>query len=139
MKKNVAMWNGNFQFPYSKSKVEYIQKTSWYTDSSHMDLAGACFRIWSKKKFGMKKFMKWKPWAAQFSYHFAFTLLSNKSCMNFELPEFLLSPKYVHLKALLYSLHTYNILLGKPVTLIDTPGFGVVDLKFELKTIGEFF
>jgi len=24
---------------------------------------------------------------------------------------------------------------GKPVTLIDTPGFGVVDLKFELKTI----
>ena len=45
----------------------------------------------------------------------------------------------MHLKALLYSLHTYNILLGKPVTLIDTPGFGVVDLKFELKTIGEFF
>ena len=54
------------------------------------------------KKFEMNEFMKWKPWAAQFSDHLAFTLLSNKSCTNFELHEFFLSPKNVHLKALLY-------------------------------------
>ena len=52
------------------------------------------------KKFEMNEFMKWKPWAAQFSDHLAFTLLSNKSCTNFELYEFFLSPKNVHLKAL---------------------------------------
>ena len=54
------------------------------------------------KKFEMNEFMKWKPWAARFSDHLAFTLLSNKSCTNFELHEFFLSPKNVHLKALLY-------------------------------------
>ena len=51
------------------------------------------------KKFEMNEFMKWKPWAARFSDHLAFTLLSNKSCTNFELHEFFLSPKNVHLKA----------------------------------------
>ena len=40
--------------------------------------------------------------AAQFSDHFAFNLLSNISCMNFELHEFFLSPKNVHLKALVF-------------------------------------
>ena len=55
------------------------------------------------KKFEMNEFMKWKPWAARFSDHLAFTLLSNKSCTNFELHEFSLSPKNVLLKALLYS------------------------------------
>ena len=54
------------------------------------------------KKLEMNEFMKWKPWAARFSDHLAFTLLSNKSCTNFELHEFFLSPKNVHLKALLY-------------------------------------
>ena len=34
--------------------------------------------------------------------HLAFTLLSNKSCTNFELHKFFLSQKNVHLKALLY-------------------------------------
>ena len=53
------------------------------------------------KKFEMNEFIKWKPWAARFLDHLAFTLLSNKSYTNFELLEFFLSAKNVHLKALL--------------------------------------
>ena len=61
------------------------------------------------KKLEMNEFMKWKPRAARFSDHLAFTLLSNKSCTNFELHEFFLSPKNVHLKALLYLFYRKNI------------------------------
>ena len=50
------------------------------------------------KIFEMNKFMKWKPWAARFSDHLAVTLLCNKSCTNFGLHKFFLSPKFVHLK-----------------------------------------
>ena len=32
------------------------------------------------KKFEMNKFMKWKPWAAQFSDHFPFTSLQSCCC-----------------------------------------------------------
>ena len=60
------------------------------------------FLKWVQKKIEMNEFMKWKPWAVQYSDHLAFTLLSNKSCTYFELDEFFLSPKKVHLKALLY-------------------------------------
>ena len=53
------------------------------------------------KIFEMNEFTLWKPWTARFFDHPALTLLSNKSCTNFELHEFFLSPKNVHLKALL--------------------------------------
>ena len=54
------------------------------------------------KIFEMNEFTLWKPWTAQFCDHLAFALLSNKSCENFELRNFFLSPQNVHLKALLY-------------------------------------
>ena len=53
------------------------------------------------KKFEMNEFMKWKPWEARFCDHLAFTLLSNKSCTNFEQQDFFISPQNVYLKALL--------------------------------------
>ena len=49
--------------------------------------------------------MKWKPWAARFSDHLAFTLLSNKRCTNFELHECvvsLLTPEDIGFKCDLY-------------------------------------
>ena len=66
-----------------KSPIQKMySKASRYLASSCTDLAGALFWIGSKK-----------IWAARFFEHLGFTLLSNKSCTNFELHEFFLSPK----------------------------------------------
>ena len=60
--------------------------------SSCTDLAGARFWIGSRKIWDEQSYVV-KPWGAQFFDHLAFTLLSNKSCTNFELHKFFLSPK----------------------------------------------
>ena len=70
----------------------WYSKASRYTALSCTDLAGARFWIGSKK-FEMNEFMKWKPWTAGFYDHLAFTLLSDKSCTNFELHNFLFPQK----------------------------------------------
>ena len=70
-------------------------KASRYTTTSCMDLAGARFWI------GSKKFLSWANlWNENLEqHHLAFILLSNKSCTNFELQEFFLSQRNVHLNS----------------------------------------
>ena len=79
---------------------EIYSKASRYTASSCTDLADARFWIGSKNIWAEQIYVL-KPWATRFFDDLAFTLLNKKSCTNFELHEFFLSPKNVHLKALL--------------------------------------
>ena len=76
---------------YNLQRSKY-SKASRYVASSCTDLAGARFWIGSKKIWDERIYVV-KPWGARFFDHLAFTLLSNKSCTNFELHEFFLSPK----------------------------------------------
>ena len=85
----------------SKSPPKYVVRPWDTRPRAARTSQGHVFEL-GPKKFEMNEFMKWKPWAARVSDHLAFTLLSNKSCTNFELHEFFLSPKNVHLKTLLY-------------------------------------
>ena len=68
------------------TKIYKYSKASRYTALSCTDLPGARFWIGSKK-IEMNEFMQWKPWAAQFSDHLAFILLSKKCCTSFFFPQ----------------------------------------------------
>ena len=69
-----------------------FSKASRYTASSCTDLAGVRFWIGSKKIWDERSYVV-KPWAARFFDHLDFTLLSKKSCTNFELHDFFSFPK----------------------------------------------
>ena len=67
----------------------WYSKASRYTALSCTDLADARFWIGSKIIWDKRIYLV----KARFSDHLAFTLLSNKSCTNFELHEFFFPPK----------------------------------------------
>ena len=80
----------------SSSKIWWYSKASRYKASSFTDLTGAHFWI------GSKKIWDERIYVVKLLSSTVFWSLSHKSCTNFELHKFFLSPKYVHLKALLY-------------------------------------
>ena len=67
----------------------WYSKASRYTALSCTDLADARFWIGSKIIWDKRIYLV----KARFSDHLAFTLLSNKSCTNFKLHKFFLSPQ----------------------------------------------
>ena len=72
-------------------------KASRYMASRCTDLDNARFLIGSKKIWGERIYIV-KTLSYTFFDDIAFALLSNSSCMNFELHEFFHAPQNVHLK-----------------------------------------
>ena len=96
-----------------KNLKKYIRKFRWvlhtsyskasrYTASSCTDLAGAHFWIGSKKIWD-ELIYEVKTLSSTVFWSSCLHPIKFKSCTNFELHEFFLFPKNVHLKALLYS------------------------------------
>ena len=120
---NLSSGHSYLNTAVSEQDYFYVNEWKWiyskalrYTALSCTDVADTRFWIgsqiiWDQRifvvrtlrctKFEMNESMKWKPLAARFSDHLAFTLLNNKSCTNFEQHGLFLPPKKVHLKALL--------------------------------------
>ena len=93
-----------YTFPYS-----YNWELTRYSKALRIhgctDLAGARFwirskKIWDERIYEVKTLSSTVFWSS--CLH---PIISNKSCTNFELHDFFLSPKNVHLKALLYNVY----------------------------------